>query len=170
MSGTARTSQLGRDEGFSLVEAVMASFIVVLLFAGFGKSMSVAFSGSHDNAVAQEATALAVEQLEFVRSLAWDEIGMSFVPQSAPLIDATSGIILAAEANLDEDEPLYVREDGLVYPEATETVDGTAYTVRRYVSTTSSGLRRVVVLVTWEVDGVVSSYRASTMISEVSTR
>lgn len=161
---------MSRDDGFSLIEAVMASFIVVLLFAGFGKSMSVAFSGSHDNAVAQEATALAVEQVEFVRELGWDDIAMPYVPDSAPLVDSLTSTLLADEAGIAADEPLHVWSAGLVYPEATESVDGSSYTIHRYVSEADGGLRRIVVLVTWEVEGVVSSYRTSTLISEVSTR
>lgn len=161
---------MSRDDGFSLVEAVMASFIVVLLFAGFGKSMSAAFDGSHDNAVAQEATALAVEQTEFVRSLEWAEIALPYAPEQAPMVDNETGRVRANEANLDEDEDLYVDSNGLVYPYTTEVVDGTAYTVRSYVTQAGGGLRRLIVLVTWEVDGVVSTYKTSTLVSEVSTR
>lgn len=161
---------MSHDDGFSLIEAVMASFVVVLLFAGFGKSMSAAFSGSHDNAAAQEATALAVEQMEYVRSLQWDEIAMPYAPEAAPMVDGETGRLRADEANIAEDEDLYVDENGLVHPESTETVDRTAYTIRRYVSSTDGGLRRVIVLISWEVEGVVSTYRTSTLVSEVSTR
>lgn len=161
---------MSRDDGFSLVEAVMASFVVVLLFAGFGKTMSVAFDGSADNAAAQEATALAVEQTEFVRSLEWDEIALPYAPEQAPMVDDESGRVRADEANLDQDEDLYVDPNGLVYPYTTETVDRVAYTVRSYVTSADGGLRRLIVLVTWEVDGVVSTYKTSTLISEVSTR
>lgn len=161
---------MGRDDGFSLIEAVMASFVVVLLFAGFGKSMSAAFEGSHDNAAAQEATALAVEQMEYVRSLAWHEIAMPYAPESAPMVDSATERLVAAEANIAEDEDLHIDSAGLVHPKSIEIVDGTGYTVRRYVSLAGGELRRVIVLISWEVEGVVNTYRTSTLISEVSTR
>lgn len=158
------------DDGFSLIEATMASLIVVLLFAGFGKSMSVAFSGSHDNAVAQEATALAVEQLEFVRSLEWDEVALAEDPGAAPMVDAGAGTLRGTEAGLAADELIFVDDGGLVQPLLTEIVDGTPFSIHQIVSTASDDLRRVVVLVSWEIDGVVSSYLTSTLVSEASTR
>ncbi len=161
---------MSRDDGFSIIEAIMASFVVVLLFAGFGKSMGAAFAGSRENVVAQEATALAVEQLEFIRSFEWDEIAMPHLVSGVPYIDAQASVLLGDEVGLSEDEPLRVNPQGLVYPESIEIVDGTAYAVYRYVTDTSDGLRRVVILITWEVEGVVSSHRTSTLVSEVSTR
>lgn len=170
MSGCSVTSPRTGEDGFSLIEAVMASFVLVLLFAGFGKSMGTSYSGSRDNAAAQEATAVAVEQIEFVRSLGWADIAMPYVPESDPMVDSTNGMLLADEADIEQDEPLHVDTGGLVHPEDIETVDGVSYTIRRYVSVTPDGLRRIIALVTWEVEGVVTSYRTSTLVSEVSTR
>lgn len=157
------------DAGFTLIEAVVATFVVILLFTGFGRAMDAAFDGSAENAAAQEATAIAVEQMEFVRSLTWPEIAMTGVPTDMPMVNRQTMQLLAAEADLDEDESLVTGEGALVAPFAVETVDHTTYSVWSYVSA-AGGLRRLVVLVTWEVDGVVTTYRTSTLISEVSTR
>lgn len=149
----------------------MASFIVVILFAGFGRSMGTAYLGSKENAAAQEATALGVEQLEFARSLDWARIAMSGVAEDAPLIDAGQRVLLGEEAGLDADESLIVDSaDGLIAPVGTETVDGVAYTVWSYVSEDPNGLRRVLILIEWAANGSVSSHRTSTLISEASTR
>jgi len=167
--GTRR--RYAADGGFSLVEAIVASFIVVVLFAGFGRSLGTAYLGSKDNAAAQEATAIGVEQLEFARSLDWFHIAMSAVDAEAPLIDDTLGVLLASETGLDADEPLVVDpEDGLIEPTGSETVDGVNYSVWRFVSDAPDGLRRVVVLIEWQAQGAVSRHRTSTLIAEAATR
>lgn len=159
-----------RDDGFSLVEAIVATFVVIVLFAGFGRAMGTAFSGSMGNRAAQEATAVAVTQLEFVRSLAWSEIGMTHVPTGMPMVDRETYQLLADEADLDADEQLVVGGTGLIAPMTVESVDGTSYRVWTIVSQAGTGLRRVVVLVTWEVDGGFSDYRTSTLVAEAATR
>ena len=159
------------EDGFSLVEALMASFIVVLLFAGFGRSMGTAYLGSKENAATQEATALGVERVEFARSLDWAHIAMSGVAEDAPLIDPVEQTLVAADTALETNEPLVVDSaDGMVEPVGTETVDGVAYTVWSYVSEDPNGLRRVLVLIQWAANGSTSTHRTSTLISEASTR
>jgi len=162
---------LGATDGFSLIEAVVASFIVVLVFAGFGKGLGVAYLGSKDNAAAQEATAIGVEQLEFARSLDFDHIAMSSMVHDAPLIDPDRGVLVGGEAGLDRDEDLIVDPvGGLLGPTEIQTVDGVIYSIWRYVTDASQGLRRVLVLVEWDGGADAASHRTSTLISEAGTR
>lgn len=158
------------DEGFSIIEAIVAASILIVIFAGFGSTLGGAFNGSHDNDVAQEATALAVEQIEYARSLAWVGVAMTAVASDAPGVDPTGGILLAEEADLEESEALIVDEDGRIAPTGVETVDGQSFTIWRYVSDAGGGIRRFMVIVEWQLDGVVSYHRNSTLISEASTR
>lgn len=159
------------DAGFTLIESVVAASILIVLFVGFGSTLGGAYSGSRDNDVAQEATALGVEQLEFARSLAWDEIAMTSVASGAPAVDETAGVLIASEAGLAQDEALFVDEaNGRIAPLEIETVDQQSYKIWRYVTEAEGGLRRVVVVVEWTLDGVVSHHRNSTLISEAATR
>lgn len=160
----------GSDDGFSLIEAVVASFIMVVLFAGFGRSLGTAYLGSKDNAATQEATAIGVERLEFARSLAWSHIGMPSVADDSPLVDPSQQVVAAEPAGLDADESLVVDPDGLIDPVETESVDGVTYTVWSTVSSAPQGLRRLIVLVQWEVEGATASHRTSTLIAEAATR
>jgi hypothetical protein len=160
----------GQGDGFTLVEAIMASFVVVILFAGFGRTMGAAFKGSVTNAHTQEATAIAVEQLEFARSLEWQFVAMSSVDESAPMVNGETGRLSAEPNHLESEEEFFVDEDGLIVPYNTETVDGTSYTIWSYVTHVDDGLRRLVYLIQWEVEGDVSTYQTATLISEVSTR
>ena len=166
----AQVVAIDRDAGFTLLEAVVATFVVILLFAGFGRAMGASFGGAMGNRAAQEATAVAVSHLEFARSLAWDEIAMPHVPTGTPMVDRATYHLVGAEADLPTDEALVVDGGGLLAPMAVESVDGTSYTVWTIVSSVGPGLRRVVVLVVWEVEGAVTNYRTSTLIAEAATR
>jgi type II secretory pathway pseudopilin PulG len=164
------TAMPGHDSGFTLIEAAVAASILIMIITGFGYTLGGTFNGSHDNLVAQEATALAVEQIEYARSLPWDDVAMTSLATGAPAMDQTQGVLLAAEADLDEDESLVVDEDGRVSPTEVETIDGQSFTIWRYVSDAGGGIRRYLVIVEWSIDGVVSNHRNSTLISEASTR
>jgi type II secretory pathway pseudopilin PulG len=158
------------DSGFSIIEALVAASILLVIFAGFGSTLGGAFNGAEDNDVAQEATALAVEQIEFARSLTWDGVAMTALASGAPAMDQTQGVLLADEADLVEDESLIVDGDGRISPKEIETIDGQSFTIWRYVSDAGGGIRRFLVIIEWQLDGVVSHHRNSTLISEASTR
>ncbi|MEX0825188.1 MAG: type II secretion system protein [Acidimicrobiia bacterium] len=158
------------DSGFSIIEALVAASILLVIFAGFGTTLGGAFNGAQDNDVAQEATALAVEQIEYARSLTWDGVAMTALASGAPAMDQTEGVLLASEADLEADELLVVDDDGWISPKEIETIDGQSFTIWRYVSDAGGGIRRFLVIVEWNLDGVVSYHRNSTLISEASTR
>jgi type II secretory pathway pseudopilin PulG len=158
------------DSGFSIIEALVAASILLVIFAGFGTTLGGAFNGAHDNDVAQEATSLAVEQIEYARSLTWDGVAMTALAPGAPAMDQTQGILLAEEADLEADESLIVDEGGWISPNEIETIDGQSFTIWRYVSDAGGGIRRFLVIIEWNLDGVVSYHRNSTLISEASTR
>lgn len=158
------------DSGFSIIEAMVAASILLVIFAGFGTTLGGAFNGSRDNDVAQEATALAVEQIEYARSLAWDGVAMTSLASGAPAMDQSQGTLLADEADLEKDESLVVDEDGRISPTEVETIDGQSFTIWRYVSDAGGDIRRYLVIIEWHLDGVVSYHRNSTLISEASTR
>jgi hypothetical protein len=168
---TSHRGDRSLEEGFSLVEAVVSSFILVVIFAGFGRSMGTAYLGSHGNAAAQEATAIGVEQLEFSRSLAWNQIAMSSVMNDSPLVDQSGGSLAGPEVGLESSEPLVVDQDaGRIDPTETDSVDGVAYTVWCTVSEAPEDLKRVTVLIEWTTSGVTVTHRTSTLIAEASTR
>lgn len=158
------------DSGFSIIEALVAASILLVIFAGFGSTLGGAFNGAQDNDVAQEATALAVEQIEYARSLTWDGVAMTALASGAPAMDQTQGVLLASEADLEADEALIVDEDGRISPKEIETIDGQSFTIWRYVSDAGGGIRRFLVIIEWQLDGVASHHRNSTLISEASTR
>jgi type II secretory pathway pseudopilin PulG len=159
-----------QDSGFTIIEAIVASSILIVIFAGFGTTLGGAFNGARDNNVAQEATAVAVEQIEYARSLTWDGVAMTALASGAPAMDETQGVLLATEADLAANELLVVDADGRISPKEIETIDGQDFTIWRYVSDAGGGIRRFLVIVEWHLDGVVSSHRNSTLISEASTR
>lgn len=150
-----------------LIEVTIGAALAVILLSAVAAMLVGAMANARQVRLRQEAVALTGGQVDWIRGLDWIEVGMVEVDPSAPLSDGVS--LLAAEADLPADEPLLVSEDGAVEPVMVLTADGTEYTIWSYVSSMSGGLRRVLVLVTWEYGGTTQSHRASTIVSEVST-
>jgi prepilin-type N-terminal cleavage/methylation domain-containing protein len=166
-SGPGRARR-GADEGFSLIELMVAILLGVIVTIAFGSTMRGALSSSRDNRFRQEATSVAMEQFEHARSLRWEDLSMSYVDSTAPLIDPANGRLLASATGLAADEDLLQCSGGDVEPMTTRTVGDVTYTTWTYVTEVTESLRRVVVLVTWEIDGNAFSHRSDSMISIVS--
>lgn len=156
------------ESGFSLIELAVAGVIAVTLVAAIAGTLRAAIGTSRESRLHQEATAIMVERVEQARALAWDSLALTEIDAAAPLIDPAAGALLGASAGLPGDESLLVCEGGLVVPKQVKVVAGETFTSWAYVTRLNSDLRRVMVLVTWEADGVPGSFRSSTVISDVS--
>ncbi|MEX0825191.1 MAG: hypothetical protein WD184_00295 [Acidimicrobiia bacterium] len=156
------------DEGFSLIDAAVATVVAMILVTAFGGMMGSTLRGSRTNAQAQEATAIGTERIEYALSLTWESIAMSGIDGDAPMLGGDQ--LLAADAGLEADESLVELPAGLIPPRVNETVDTTSYTIWQYVTDAGDGLRRVVVLVTWVEGGMSSSHNTSVLVSEPVTR
>jgi len=155
------------ESGFTLVEAAVAAFLVVVFFLAFASSVDIAADNSRSNRFSQQATALASAEVDYARVLSWDELAMTAVDDAQPMLNAAKTHLLAAQAGLAADEPLVVDSGGIVAPKAVHTHDGQDYTVWRYVTDAGSDLRRLVVLVVWDNEGNEQTFQTSTMISQV---
>lgn len=158
------------DEGFSLIDAAVATVVAMFLVTAFGGIMGSTLRGSRTNAQAQQGTAIGTERIEYALSLTWEEIAMSEINADAPMLNGDGDHLGAADAGLDADEALIASSGGLIPPRVNETVDTTSYTIWQYVTDAGAGLRRVVVLVTWVEGGMTSSHNTSVLVSEPVTR
>ncbi len=165
--GGSRLAVGSDEQGFTLVELLVAMFLVVVLFLAFGRALGGALQTSRDNRLAQQGTAIAMESIEYGRSLRWDELAMSEVNTSAALLTEAHDALSGTALGLGADEVLVVDEAGLVAPKTTVTVDATEYSTWMYVAESGS-LRRLVVEVIWFVEDEPRDFRTSTLISEVS--
>lgn len=161
-------SGLRNDGGFTLVELMVAVLIGVIVSVAFTTTLRSALSGSRSNRFRQEATSVAMEQFEHARSLQWEELAMAQIDPSAPLIDGYDETLLASLTGLTQDEPLLQCSGGGVDPVTVRIVDDVTYTTWTYVTKMSDSLRRVVVLVTWNVEGQTFSHRSDSVVSVVS--
>ena len=161
----ARAGPAGAD-GFTIVELLVSMFVVVLLFLAFGRALTSALDTSRENRLAQEATGIATEHIEMARGLTWAELAQASIDAEAPLLATSGDAIDGAELGLAGDEVIVYTPDGIVTPKVTETIDGSSFTVWRYVSE-AGDLRRVVIEVRWDSDGSPRSFRTSTLVAEV---
>jgi hypothetical protein len=155
------------ENGFTLVEAAVAAFLVVVFFMAFASSVDIASDNSRANRFNQQATVLASAEVDYARVLLWEELAMSGVEAAQPMLDESRTHLLASEAGLAADEALMVDSEGSVDPVSIHTTDGQDYTVWHYVTDAGDSLKRLVVLVVWHVEGTQHTFQTSTLISEV---
>jgi hypothetical protein len=158
------------EDGFTVIEAAVALALSILVFTALTTSVTAALNGSNENRYQQLATGIVMSHLEIARSLEWDEVAMSHVDPGSPVLDSTGGSLRGVAVDLAVDEMLVVDgAEGLVFPRTEEVADGVGYTVWSHV-TAVGDLRRVVVVVTWNVGATTRVLQGSTLVSEVSSR
>lgn len=164
-----------RDRGSTLVEAAAAMMIAVIILLGLAATMAGGLRHLQENRLQQQATQLAVERLEFARSLTFAQVGVDpAVPDTDPRIVSNPrslrGSAFGLPGNEDLIEKNYGNPDAAVPYLYIQTLEGAVFTTRSYVSRTEPGLRRVIVCVSWDTGrGGTREVVMSTSISEVST-
>lgn len=161
----ARTSG---EDGFTLIELSVAMMIAVIIMVAASSTLRGALTGSRMNRFRQEATAVAMATFEHARSLEWDQLALSGVDPDDPWI--VDGTLPASTSGLLEDEPILTCSTGVLAPVTSETVGQVSFTTRTYVTRVSETLRRVYVLVSWDLEGNPFQYRSDTLVSVVSAR
>lgn len=161
------------EDGFSLMESVVAMVITLIIFSGVGVSLSAAMRHQRDVRLEQQAAALAFQELEILRGFTeWTELQLdSTPPTSDPFVTAGAQFDSNA-AGIAADEPFEVDATvGLViFSElAYETYDGQEFDVYRYISLADTDLRRLTVRVEWFTNGVARQKVASTLKNELGT-
>jgi Tfp pilus assembly protein PilV len=126
-----------KDDGFSLIEAVLAAGMLASLAVGVAQVFAVSARGSSIARVQTMAAILAAQKMEQLRSLTW-----AHAPGGEPLSDTATdltsdpptgagrGLQPAPAGSLDADVPLYV--DYLSASGATVAVRDAGAYVRRW--------------------------------------
>ncbi len=156
---------LRNDDGFTLVEVLVALVIVVLLFVGLSTTLTVSLRNLRNTRGEQQATALAQEGVEFSRSLDWAELAMIPADYSADL-HVTGSQFVGSSIGLSSNEALVESSGGLIPVYTTQTLDGQLFTVSHYVTQVSSSLRRSIVVVEWATGGIKQAHFSTTQIAE----
>ena len=159
------------DEGFSLIEATTAMVLVIIIFVGLMQSLAISLRSLRENRLQQQATVLALEGIEFARSLTWDELAMN--PAHDPDDpNVSNGKLDGKDWGFTGQEQLVEIDEvpGALNPYlTTEILDKTTFDTYSYVTDAGGGLRRVMVVVEWNSGGNADHQHAtSTLISEVS--
>lgn len=143
--------RLVADEGFSLIETVVAMFLAALMFVVVGATIGASLARARLVRIEQQATATATAYVEEVHAIDWADVEMASDPDPAdPRVDAVNGTLKTTDLGLSSDEDLVIDTvNGLVDYTLSETVDGQAFTITQYVTDAGTNLRRVVVFVDW---------------------
>jgi prepilin-type N-terminal cleavage/methylation domain-containing protein len=164
------------DDGFTLMEAIVALAIAVIIFMALSFAM---IGGAHEVLLAQQnqqAGDVVNQVVEQARSLGYDNLVM----QNSDLANALDPIGSAVSSckcyNPTTDgttgsfEPLATAPVGTVNPHAkTTTLNGLGYKVREYVTTPTDGAgatyKRLTVVVSWKALGRTHNRTYSTFVS-----
>ena len=148
------------DDGMTIVELLIALVVVMIVFAGLAATMVASFSSIRNNEARVRAVALGNELVEEMATVPWNQLGMAIKdPDTDP-----------EEFPDDGDGELIVWLDGdmnpaVKHPDDQESIerDGRSYEVQRWVTLVEEddqpAMKRMVVIVSWEVGGRDSSIR-----------
>lgn len=139
---------LQHDEGFSLVEALVAIMLAALASAGVASALgTVNREGSRSRSTGV-STSIARAELEKVRVRGY--------PLLSHTADSLAGDAAVEGGNFDPDgsgplptEAIVYASTGIATPMTTTAQGNITYTVRRYVTSAGTGVRRLTVTVAW---------------------
>ena len=151
------------DDGLTIVELLIALFVVMIVFAGLAATMVASFSSIRNTEARVRAVALANELVEEMASAPWAQLGMELAADSVDdpndfegevpvLLDASSNPLLPSASTLPQ----------------TIVRDGHAYRVERWVTWAEEDgepelLKRIVAIVEWDVGSDTMSVRSDTL-------
>jgi type II secretory pathway pseudopilin PulG len=145
-----------REEGFTLVEVVIATTILFIVMMGVAYLGTVAFADVAQARLRQTGTALANQAVEQVRALPYDTVaaGLSTSDLSDdPAIELDGDVYRFGGEQLATHGQSTSATAPLVPHTGTQEIDGVPYTTRVYVThyedDIASGAFRVTAIVTW---------------------
>ena len=72
------------EDGFTLIEAIVALAIAVVLFTVLGATLAATMNTPRQARIQQEATALANQYVELSRAMRWNELAMDVEESGDP--------------------------------------------------------------------------------------
>lgn len=164
--------RLDGDAGLSLVEIIIAAFVLTVAILGLASAAISALRGLSDAQMRQQATALAAESLEVARSYDFDDLAMRDGDSSVPSPGAAFDPLEGAIDDLDpagEGEDLLIDGDGAVrWQDGSPHLEEGTFELRTYVTEPDDhdGVLRVTALVEYTVPGGGREVRFSTFIAD----
>jgi prepilin-type N-terminal cleavage/methylation domain-containing protein len=154
------------DDGFSLMESVMAMVVVVILFVAIATSLQVSMNHQKMVRLQQQGTALMMQELEVVRDTDWGDLELRNAPGNS-VYTATGNRLNGDFFGLPTDEKFEIGS-GTVEPHdvAYETYDNTDFDVRRFITDAGDDLRRAVIVVEWDFRGETQHFFGTTLVTE----
>ncbi len=155
------------DDGFTLVELMIALVLAAMMFLALGFTLVAAMSGTADSRRNQQAGDFISERLEGYRSADYASVAMRSPLGVDSRIDATNKF----DPGTGVKEPIIADPAGVVVPRETVRRDGTTYDIATYVTVPADSggtepYKRLTTIVTWRLAGLTHSRRATTYVAE----
>jgi type II secretory pathway pseudopilin PulG len=167
-------ASVSSDAGFSLVETVVAMTVAALLFGAVGGVLLVSLKATLAGRQAQQAADLANRTVERLRNRDYTTLGMDSTDAATDTAITGSTYTVPLANGGTSTEPIVLVPQGPIAPHVTTTqpMDGTAFTVARYVTsppadaTGGATYKRVTVVVSWRTGTRSRSRSTSTLVSQ----
>ena len=172
VSGARGVSCDENNDGFTLVELLIALFIIGLTFAALLSVVLASFGAIRNNEARVRATALSNELIEELVATPWGSLGLyeNEAPATTFTVDGEEeDVVLFPEPEAPED-----RDDQVPFPvqEGADAIDrdGRSYDVQRWITWVededtgnNQALKRLVVIVSWELGGTPRTMRMESL-------
>lgn len=163
------------DEGFSLLESVIALAIAAVVFTALASAMVSSMKAVLVGRSVQQAGDVGTQALEEMRTLGYDSLAMvsADLSVSEPLAIASTGTYdpIRNAASGPDEEDLVLDPNGAVNPHVeVRNVNSTAYTLRKYVTRPEEAIdaaaKRITVVASWSQRGEARTRTFSTLVTE----
>ena len=156
-AGNLRWGLRGEADGLTIVELLVALFIVMVAFAALASTVIASFASIRNNEARVQATALASQAVEEMATIRWWHLGLSLdEEEDLETYDADAD---PDEVTQFEGEVVVLLPDSADLPEheSEVTIGGVEYTITRWITFAEEGdeanLRRMIAIVTWQIGG-----------------
>lgn len=156
-AGSLREGRRDEADGLTIVELLIALFIVMLTFAVLASTVIASFASIRNNEARVRGVALANELVEEMATIPWMQLGLYEDDDRLDLseVDEDEGEILEFE----DEAVVLLTDDADPIPSHKDDIerDGRTYQVKRWVTWVEEDdrpeLKRMVAIVEWEVAG-----------------
>lgn len=162
------------DDGFSLVESIVAITVAAMIFSALAAVMISALRTSVVARQVQQSIDLTTQAVETVRALDYSAVGLDSTDGAADSAAISGGkyTVKLSDGTSSAENVVYVSNSTLNPHKKSVTVDNTVYTVSQYVTTppadsavASAAYKRLTVDVSWKTGNKTRHRISSTLVS-----
>jgi len=169
----ARLRAARGEQGFALIETIVAFTVAALIFTALATVLMGSLGATLSGRQAQQAIDLATRAVETSRDLDYATLGLNSTAGAAdtPTISAGKYGVKLSDGTVSSEDVVYVANSPLNPHKLNTTLDGTIFAVAQYVTTppadttVGAAYKRLTVVVSWRSGTQTKSRTTSTLVT-----